>query len=325
MTVPGVGAVKVVIEAASRAISGSKPESADPQDSFANNWAGLGSFAEPLLCRLEPKLYGPVIPPLQAPPTLPRPVLFLHGLTGSPAQFQGMMDWLERDGANKDGGYLKADHLEDLDPQANMFALRFSKPWNTIETNVAEIKATVEAICQATGAESVDLVCHSKGGLDARAYLMDPEEKVERVVTVSTPHHGSYPADLTCSLLQSPKASAVSTLCDPDLAQTMRELSADTVSKKGEVNNPTLHQLNEEWETQQERAEFLLITGNGIPTVTGLPGVTLKGDGVVSRESATMPEAQTRNFWGSDHIGVLRDPRIMTAAAEFLISEPLAR
>lgn len=110
----------------------------------------------------------PVKLPEQQAPKLERPVLFLHGYMGKPEEFKEMSEWMSREGQNVNGGIINVDNLDNLDPKANMFTLAFTKPYQTMDTNAAEIKKTVEAICKATGYETIDIVAHSKGGLDAR-------------------------------------------------------------------------------------------------------------------------------------------------------------
>ena len=321
MKMSGTAILKTAVAELRRPAPAPEARAQEPQDSLACRWAGLGSSSEPLLCRLEPSLYGPPALPAEEAPSLARPVLFLHGLTGSPSQFQGMIDWLERGGANRSGGVLKAESLEGLDPRANLFALRFSKPWNPMEVNASEIKDTVEAVCRATGAASVDLVCHSKGGLDARTYLMDPEAKVAHVVTVASPHHGSFAANLELQVTRRLASHLDQALADPDLARTMEELSVDRLDKKGQAANPALHELNASWSLQQERAEFLVFTGSGTATLAGLPNVTWQGDGVVDCRSAALPDVPVRKVGNSDHVGLLRDRAVMLQTAEFLIRD----
>jgi len=59
------------------------------------------------------------------------------------------------------------------------------------------IHAAIERLRAASGAERVTLVCHSMGGLAARAYLRSHgHHAVARVVTIDTPHHGTLFARL---------------------------------------------------------------------------------------------------------------------------------
>lgn len=56
----------------------------------------------------------------------------------------------------------------------------------------AQIDSAVQALCRATGAPQVILLCHSMGGLAARAWLRRyGNERAARVITLGTPHFGS--------------------------------------------------------------------------------------------------------------------------------------
>jgi triacylglycerol esterase/lipase EstA (alpha/beta hydrolase family) len=52
----------------------------------------------------------------------------------------------------------------------------------------------VDATLAGDRADQVDLVCHSAGGLVARYYVnyLDGDRKVRHLVTLGTPHHGTY-------------------------------------------------------------------------------------------------------------------------------------
>ncbi|MDC8760108.1 esterase/lipase family protein [Janthinobacterium fluminis] len=54
------------------------------------------------------------------------------------------------------------------------------------------LRRAIAALCAASGSAQVILVCHSMGGLVARAYLRsDGEARVARVITLGTPHNGT--------------------------------------------------------------------------------------------------------------------------------------
>lgn len=63
----------------------------------------------------------------------------------------------------------------------------------TIRNNAQQLKAEIEAICQAEGCEKVNIIAHSKGGLDARCMISEfgMASNVASLTTLSTPHHGS--------------------------------------------------------------------------------------------------------------------------------------
>lgn len=61
-----------------------------------------------------------------------------------------------------------------------------------IDDYAASIDQAADALCRATGAPQVILLCHSMGGLAARAWLRAcGTERAACVITLGTPHHGS--------------------------------------------------------------------------------------------------------------------------------------
>ncbi len=65
--------------------------------------------------------------------------------------------------------------------------------FGTIETNAAQLKACILRVLEETGAEKVNLIAHSKGGLDAKYMLcrLGMGEKVASLTTLATPHRGA--------------------------------------------------------------------------------------------------------------------------------------
>ena len=101
----------------------------------------------------------------------PTPVVFVHGFLGDPTNFLILRRFLARRGIRNFASFCyrpKIDHQR--------LALRLGR--------------TLEAICSATGADQVDVVGHSLGGLVAR-YLVEIGEgrRVRRLVTLGSPHY----------------------------------------------------------------------------------------------------------------------------------------
>ena len=72
-------------------------------------------------------------------------------------------------------------------------ALSLEPLFGSIDDYAPQIEAAVEQITLATGLPPL-LVCHSMGGLAARAWLkrMKAEARVHHVVTIGTPHRGTW-------------------------------------------------------------------------------------------------------------------------------------
>jgi len=70
--------------------------------------------------------------------------------------------------------------------------------WGGYESNAEILKTNIEKILRETNSEKVNIIAHSKGGIDSR-YLIwkyDFGDKVASLTTISTPHHGAEIADL---------------------------------------------------------------------------------------------------------------------------------
>lgn len=70
--------------------------------------------------------------------------------------------------------------------------------WGTIEENAAKIAQTIDKALSETGTNKVNIIAHSKGGLDSRYLIsrMGYADKVASLTTMSTPHRGSALIDL---------------------------------------------------------------------------------------------------------------------------------
>ena len=73
----------------------------------------------------------------------------------------------------------------------------------SIETNADTIAKNLEHALNETGAAKVNIIAHSKGGLEARylASTMGLHTKIASITTISTPHHGSRTVDALLSCL----------------------------------------------------------------------------------------------------------------------------
>ena len=69
--------------------------------------------------------------------------------------------------------------------------------WCSVEQGAADLKAAVNKVLAETGSAKVNIIAHSKGGLEARYMLskLDMAEKVASLTTIATPHHGSKTMD----------------------------------------------------------------------------------------------------------------------------------
>ncbi len=66
-----------------------------------------------------------------------------------------------------------------------------------MQTNAEDIKKRIFEVMEQTGCEKVNIIAHSKGGLDARytASTLGMGKYIASITTIATPHHGSQIAD----------------------------------------------------------------------------------------------------------------------------------
>ena len=69
--------------------------------------------------------------------------------------------------------------------------------WASIETNAEAIAGRIDEILARTGSEKVNIIAHSKGGLDARmaASSFGCGDRIASITTIATPHRGSKTID----------------------------------------------------------------------------------------------------------------------------------
>jgi len=145
-------------------------------------------------------------PPRRAPTRFP--IVLVNGIDDSP-----LFRWSDRivRTLEEDGGQT--------------VRLATLTPWDAPHRRAAVLWERIGEVLRQTGAEKVNLVCHSLGGLDCR-YLASPrglhreieethEEIVERIAsitTVSTAHRGTAVADVALGLLPGDRDDALDAL-----------------------------------------------------------------------------------------------------------------
>jgi triacylglycerol esterase/lipase EstA (alpha/beta hydrolase family) len=109
-----------------------------------------------------------------APVPVERPVLLVHGVLCNAGVWVRFARYLRRHGVT------------------GLYSLSYGPPLASIDAFAAQLARKIDAIVAATGAPRVSIVAHSMGGLVARAYVRQHgSARIERIVTIGSPHHGS--------------------------------------------------------------------------------------------------------------------------------------
>ncbi|MEU0083536.1 triacylglycerol lipase [Streptomyces sp. NPDC006274] len=108
------------------------------------------------------------------------PILFVHGYNGGSSNWNTMADRFRADG-------WPSSHLHQWNYD--------SRQSNTITAQ--QLSTEVDRVLAATGADQVDIVSHSMGGLSSRYYLknLDGTAKTEAWVSLGGPNHGTDSAN----------------------------------------------------------------------------------------------------------------------------------
>lgn len=256
--------------------------------------------------------------PSQKAPVLDRPVILVHGLNAEASTWENMHTWFV--GSNADGGVV-GPGTGAIDPKAKVFEAEFSRPYNGIKKNASELQASIDKICKATGATQVDVVGHSLGGLDTRYLLDQGYKKINHLVMVATPNHGSAlgDADLAFREMGVPIKPSVD---DAEVRQCFRDLCEDRKTDSGQ-NNPVVHDLNAHIDRQKAHAKMFVIAGNGTPTLKSKTILTVRGDGAVPQSSAKLDGVPIKNVWWTTHGSVKEHPDTLLATAAFITDKPV--
>lgn len=70
--------------------------------------------------------------------------------------------------------------------------------WGSIEENALTIKERILSVIKEKSVQKVNIIAHSKGGIDARYMIssLDMSQYVATLTTIQSPHHGSKALDL---------------------------------------------------------------------------------------------------------------------------------
>ncbi|HEX7069634.1 MAG TPA: alpha/beta fold hydrolase [Rhodothermales bacterium] len=157
------------------------------------------------------------------------PVLMMHGF--------GVFGTLRR------GGHLHAEAMHLRSHGVLAYAPNVA-PYNTVAVRVPQWIERIERILEETGAERLNVIAHSMGGLDARWLIsrMGYHDRIASLVTISTPHHGSSVAS---AMLEQPElirrfitgmcnwmGTNVVEECEADFDTAVRELTPEAMEER---------------------------------------------------------------------------------------------
>lgn len=168
----------------------------------------------------------------------PLPVLLIHGYVEDAAIWKKWEDLLKKDGIQ-----FFTITFKDSDDKCG-----------SAEQHAKELEKRVQDVKQQSGAQKINIVGHSKGGLDARVFLdITDTMDVANLIMIGTPNAGS-------------PAAETNDACAPAIFDLRPGANATKA-----VMNPN--------------TKYYTITGDWLPAVQGNPAIPGHDDGLVPVES----------------------------------------
>ena len=185
--------------------------------------------------------------------------------------------------------------------------------WGSYESNALILKKTIGSILSQTGTRKVNIIAHSKGGIDTR-YLIwkhDFGDKIASLTSICTPHHGSEVADFmyTKEILRRQLTRKALTLfgkiygdAHPNLYKLIYQLTTAKMkefNRKITVDNRVFYQSL--YTTMHNAADDKMFSR----TYAYIQGISGDNDGLVSERSARWGDNITKIEGGISHAEIL--------------------
>jgi triacylglycerol lipase len=106
------------------------------------------------------------------------PVLLIHGYHSGPEVWDDWLNKFHNDGFIAEAAYFHIDNKDDH--------------CGSSKTHAQDLGAIIKDFKNKTHSDKINIVAHSKGGLDARMYLAnDPLNDIEKLIVIGIPNQGS--------------------------------------------------------------------------------------------------------------------------------------
>jgi triacylglycerol lipase len=189
--------------------------------------------------------------------------------------------------------------------------------WGSFESNAWQLRTFVMQIINEQNVEKINVIAHSKGGIEARLLITLPDmaDHIASITTISTPHHGVRALDWLYYLpvtLKRVVSSPIDIICilagddNPSFVGAFEGLSAKAMQGFNQTyplpESVTIHSYT----AVQRRLyndPFLTITSPIVQLVEG------DNDGLVSEASASFGEFEgvvnEEGRWGLSHRNII--------------------
>lgn len=151
------------------------------------------------------------------------PIILIHGYAEDSSVWDEWLGWMDENGLN------------------NAYPVTFSNDdrCGSVEEHSHELSSIVDSILNDTGSDRVNMIAHSKGGLDARWYISENPNKVSSLIMIATPNTGTPAAymDLTTCSFEG-GAGLEDLQPDSEATQAADQPDTDYYTIAGNYSNP---------------------------------------------------------------------------------------
>lgn len=115
----------------------------------------------------------------------------------------------------------------------------------SVEDSAKELIKRIEEIIKESGCEKVNIIAHSKGGLDARMAIINPKiaNSVASLTTINTPHRGCEFADYLLTKIPEKQKDTIATIYN-NSAQKLGDSKSDFLSAVNDLTYKKCKQRN---------------------------------------------------------------------------------
>ena len=116
---------------------------------------------------------------------------------------------------------------------------------NSVRGSAMELERKVEEIVRKTGCEKVNIIAHSKGGLDSRALIARDASRIASLTTINTPHRGCEFAEYFFNKIPEKARNSVADKYN-FMAEKLGDTSPDFISAVRDLTSSACREFNEE-------------------------------------------------------------------------------
>ena len=189
--------------------------------------------------------------------------------------------------------------------------------WGSFESNALQLRNAVNRILEDQQAEKINIIAHSKGGIDARvlASMPDMRDRIASITTISSPHHGSkslnwvpFAPDLLKRLVSTVADTFLILIGDdnPSFAFVCQSLSASSMQEFNCLHPAPDTIFMQSYSIVQKK---LRTDPFFAPTVLVIRLIEGENDGLVTKNSAVFGnyqgEINESGSWGFSHVHIV--------------------